>query len=434
MYETKAGHLIRLLGRDTDVNRLRLEDIVDYVQARRAETAHQHTIHKELLALYGALRLAKKQKRFRFEVDDLKIDGWESGYVPGDRFLSEAEYVKLEQSLAPKRRLRLRFHVLTGANLGESEKVSREHVDFERRVLTLPGTKTKYRHREIPFSALPELERLLHELVDSLPEEQEQLFEPWGNMRRDLTLACERIGIASVNTNDLRRTFCSWLAQRGVPVIVAAHLMGHGSTKMVETVYARIDHTTKNNAMALLGDISFGELGAPQLPQNFHKTLPTQDAQDASDRSRMDEEVEQALRSDAAKRRNALRKAKAPTPSDVGASVPRDRIELPTRGFSVRTEGRSEPNNVVQLVPPATPSAAKIAAVRRQIVANRTAAIDQLMLTLSVMREAESEEALASEAMVVGLAELVRNAALSQFDSPSEMVERLLTAIRAALA
>jgi hypothetical protein len=256
--------------------------------------------------------------------------------VPRERFLTETEYAKLEAAIAPKRRQRLRFHVLTGANLGESEKVSREHVDFDRRVLTIPGTKTKYRFREIPFSALPELDRLIHDIVDSLPEDQETLFDPWSNMRRDLSLACKLVGIANINTNDLRRTFCSWLAQRGVPMIVAAHLMGHGSTKMVEMVYARIDQSTKNKAMALLGDIAFGDLeAASDLPQNFHKNLPTQDASGASDRSDEDGEVERALRAAALKQRKDLQKATSPPPFDDGLDVPRDRIELPTRGFSV---------------------------------------------------------------------------------------------------
>jgi hypothetical protein len=82
MYKTKAGHLIRLLGRDTDVNKLTLESIVEYVMKRRAETASQHTIHKEVISLHGALRIAKKQKRYRGDVDELKIPGWEVGYVP----------------------------------------------------------------------------------------------------------------------------------------------------------------------------------------------------------------------------------------------------------------------------------------------------------------------------------------------------------------
>jgi hypothetical protein len=38
---------------------------------------------------------------------------------------------------------------------------------------------------------------------------------PWLNARRDLIAACHRICIRPVTPNDLRRTFASWLKQRG---------------------------------------------------------------------------------------------------------------------------------------------------------------------------------------------------------------------------
>src|SRR5215813_3753697 len=42
----------------------------------------------------------------------------------------------------------------------------------------------------------------------------------WHNVRRDLTIACQRAGIRPVSPNDLRRTFASWLKQRGVDSMV----------------------------------------------------------------------------------------------------------------------------------------------------------------------------------------------------------------------
>jgi integrase-like protein len=62
----------------------------------------------------------------------------------------------------------------------------------------------------------------------------------WPNVRRDLSAACRRAGIAKVTPNDLRRTFASWLLQAGESNFVVAKMMGHSSTKMVETIYGQL--------------------------------------------------------------------------------------------------------------------------------------------------------------------------------------------------
>ena len=69
------------------------------------------------------------------------------------------------------------------------------------------------------------------------------MFPRWSNnnMLRDLTLACGLAGIPPVSANDLRRTFATWLARAGVPILHVSKMMGHASTKMLEQVYARVE-------------------------------------------------------------------------------------------------------------------------------------------------------------------------------------------------
>ena len=43
-----------------------------------------------------------------------------------------------------------------------------------------------------------------------------------------------------MSPNDLRRTFASWLEQRGEDSLVVARLLGHKSTAMVERVYGHL--------------------------------------------------------------------------------------------------------------------------------------------------------------------------------------------------
>ncbi len=99
----------------------------------------------------------------------------------------------------------------------------------------------------------------------------------WGNVRRDLVVAVDRINareleaaekrrrkpsppIPHVTPNDLRRTFASWLkaCARPTPMLpdvdsmTVAHLLGHSSTRMVELVYGRLSETTYRRAIAAM--------------------------------------------------------------------------------------------------------------------------------------------------------------------------------------
>ena len=76
----------------------------------------------------------------------------------------------------------------------------------------------------------------------------------WGNVRRDLKVACRRAGIEpAITPNDLRRTFGSWLYnERGVDADKTGHMMGHTSGKMVRLVYGQISKETEREMMGLL--------------------------------------------------------------------------------------------------------------------------------------------------------------------------------------
>jgi integrase len=280
MYETKAGHLNRLIGHDTDINELDLDQhIRPYVDGRKKEKASQSTIHKELGVLYRALRAAGR--RFRGRIEDLKIRGFGPNYKPRSRWLPEEEYKRLEAQLPEQRRWHLRFFVLTGARQGEADRCELKHVDFERGLLTLPGTKTELSRRPIPFTAFPELEALLRELVAEVPEGETRLLPRWHNIRRDLADACAKAKIDRVSPNDLRRTFCSWLANRGVNTLAAAKLMGHASTRMVEQVYAQLHDDTLSQALGALEGLSLGPLnsvpasGTVQRAEGQNRTADT---------------------------------------------------------------------------------------------------------------------------------------------------------------
>ncbi len=100
-------------------------------------------------------------------------------------------------------------------------------VDLGRGWLHIPGTKTARSDRWVPIPAP------LNDLLAGVPEEERDgaVVERWANARRDLGLACDRVGIDRVSPTDVRRTYASWLKQAGTDSAVVAKLLGHSSTR-----------------------------------------------------------------------------------------------------------------------------------------------------------------------------------------------------------
>lgn len=253
----KGGHLVRLLGHATEITALTRDDLLSYVAQRRTEGASRHTAAKELWTLRAALRLLKRDGYYSGDPSALMPDGY-SGldglHTPRARWLTEREIGKLLRELGPDRRDWVLVAIGTGMRRGEMARLERRHVDLRARLLHVPGTKTAAAARTIPLgaTALPPLRRRLLRLRDP----KALIFGPWRNVGRDLPAACERAGIPACSPNDLRRTFASQAAQRGVPALTAARLLGHTSTRMVERVYARLDLGTLREAVARLPDCS----------------------------------------------------------------------------------------------------------------------------------------------------------------------------------
>ncbi len=296
MYSEKGGHILRLMG-EFDVNALTLDQSQDYINERLAEKAHRETVRKELVTLRRALTLANERGFLRADPRGL-IPRFRVRYVPRSRYLTEKELPKLLLALPANRRHWVALAVYTGSRASEVESLRWEHVDMKNARLLLSGTKTAKSRRWVPIAAP------LLRLLEAVDEEDRTgpVVEPWGNARRDLAVACQAAGIDRVSPNDLRRTFASWLKQRGVDSMVVARLLGHTTSRMVELVYGHLDDRTTAAAVSTL----------PAVPGSKWVA--------AGQRSR--------------RRVRRVRSAEGRNSSQV--SVPRVGIEPTTRGFSVR--------------------------------------------------------------------------------------------------
>lgn len=255
MYLGRAGHLTRVLGDKRNIAVLTEADTLDYWEKRSKEHASKHTTRLELRVLCQALRFCARKQLCKpvtlpgdlmpTELSQTKV------YVPKERWLPKAEYKALLLNLSAERRDYVVTLCNTGVRLGELYRLTAAHVDSPTKGdLDVPGRKTRRAQREVPMAddALEVLRRRakMHKTGPLFPE--------WGKLHRDMKAACKRAGIAPASPNDFRRTFASWLAIAGVPMLTTSRLLGHASTKMVEQVYAQLDRGALYEGVAVLNE------------------------------------------------------------------------------------------------------------------------------------------------------------------------------------
>lgn len=295
----KSRHLLRVFGEHKTCESFEPKDGTQYMHQRLREGAMLHTIQKEVRVLVQALRRARKLGAYHPKIDpgELRPDELEDVYIPRDRWLTPEDYRTLLDELAPRpgepgrpahedRRDYVAMWSLTGTRESELYGLQKSDIDFARKRWRCITTKTKGKGVSVRFIPLTPVAMEIVERRKHFPV----MFPRWGKCQRDLYRATLRIEARlnpghklaqrnakgepppkkervrppvpfdPVTPNDLRRTFASWLAQRGVPLLHAARLMGHGSTKMLEQVYAHLGDSTLDDAISLLPD------SAAQLP------------------------------------------------------------------------------------------------------------------------------------------------------------------------
>jgi integrase len=238
MLERHGQHFSRLLGRTTILDEIDAAAVDSYITKREAEGAVPHTVYKELSTLRGVLKSAKRRGEFRGDIAEI-VPEYSRRWTPGKRALTSGQLLQLLAVLPANRRALCAFIVATAADLACAFAARKADVDLATWRVAVHGTKTTARRRVVPV-ALP-FRAMLREAYDYLP------LEPWGNVRRDLAVACRRAGVPRVTPRDLRRTTGAILRNEyGVAPQYLAGVLGHADSRMVELVYGRL----KTDALA----------------------------------------------------------------------------------------------------------------------------------------------------------------------------------------
>lgn len=165
--------------------------------------------------------------------------------------LSLEDESKLLDAAAPHLRLIIVTALDTGMRLGELLHQFWEHIDFNRRVLSVTKSKTAGGEgREIPLT-----ERV-YALLASIRHPKGPVFtfneQPIGAVKTAWRAAMRRAGIPYRRFHDLRHTFNTRLMEAGVMQEIRRALMGHSPGKDVNSIYTHIELPVKREAIRKL--------------------------------------------------------------------------------------------------------------------------------------------------------------------------------------
>lgn len=176
-----------------------------------------------------------------------------------DRYLTADEarrlLVTLENDGNQSAAKAIRLLLLTGARRNEVTHAEWQHVDWTKKVLTVPVAKSG-KPRQIALNAAAlDLLRSIDRAAGSkfifpsaiTGNPSPSLYFPWNRIR---TAA----GLPGVRLHDLRHSFASFLVNKGVSLYIVQGLLGHTQPRMTQR-YAHLSPTTLGEAADLIGQM-----------------------------------------------------------------------------------------------------------------------------------------------------------------------------------
>jgi integrase len=227
-------HYERLVG-PISSRHITQQSLDEFILERGKEIS-KDTLNKDIRNLNTFLNWAMKN---RYVASDLVVKKIKVAQKPVTALYPRQVRDLIEQvSQYPTLRLRVLLAVTTGLRRGDIEAIKIGDIHFDRNTITTRNRKAKksMAERPVPEQIMTELSNY----VTTLPDRQESLFidrfspKKWKAIRR-------KAGFPKLKFHDLRRTFASLLAQRGVSTAVTQRLLEHSTPQLTNDIYTNVD-------------------------------------------------------------------------------------------------------------------------------------------------------------------------------------------------
>lgn len=266
IYKTIAGHLLHLVGKKQlkDVNGKTWDDFV----VKRSAEISSVSVNIEQRALKAMMNKAVEwsylEKSPFAESKNILVT-----QLP-PRYFTKEEFEKLIHLVEEEwLRQAIIFSISTGIRRGELINLRWTEADLGRRVIMIqssPSFRVKgNKTRVVPLSSVA-LEVILRQkeypgcpYVFSL--NRRQIDGNWmsGLFRRYVKQA--GLYEKKLHWHNLRSSFASWLVSGGVSLYAVSKLLGHSSTVLTQTHYARLAPETLHSTVELIsGELQEGEM------------------------------------------------------------------------------------------------------------------------------------------------------------------------------
>jgi len=227
-------HYERLIGCSSS-RHVTQQDLDEFILKRIKEVA-KDTLNKDIRNITAFLNWAAKN---RYVASDMKVKKIKVAQKPVTALFPKQvqDIIKLVSNYSTLR-LRVLLAVTTGLRRGDIEAIRIGDIHFDRNTITTNNRKAKkaMAERPIPEQIMAELSNY----VTTLPDGQVSLFadrfspKKWKAIRR-------KAGLPKLKFHDLRKTFASLLAQRGVSTAVTQRLLEHSTPQLTNDIYTNVD-------------------------------------------------------------------------------------------------------------------------------------------------------------------------------------------------
>jgi integrase len=227
-------HFERLVG--TTSSKEITQQNLDAFILKRTEEVEKNTLNKDIANLRAFLNWAVKR---RFVASGLEVRKVNVPQKPVTALsVQQVRDLLVATSKYPTLQRRVLLAVTTGLRRGDIEAIYIGDIHFDRNTIATRNRKAgkAMPERPVPEAAMNELAN--H--VTGLPDGQERLFldrfspKKWERVRKAM-------GLPDLRFHDLRKTFASLLAQRGVSTAVTQRLLEHSSPQLTNDVYTNVD-------------------------------------------------------------------------------------------------------------------------------------------------------------------------------------------------
>ena len=222
------------------------QNVIDDFILQRSPEVKRATLNKDLRNLKTFVYWCRRNRYLNgeLEIRELKIEERPVKSLNNTQVKNLLNTAKAYQSM----KIKILLALGTGLRRGDIESLTIIDLDFENNCIATTSKKTRKSMSSRPVSV--EVMTELSKYVSGLDVGQEKLFRAKFNYRQWRKI-CEKAELPGLKFHDLRRTFCSLLAQNGVSTAVTQRLLEHSSPNLTNKIYTNVDPVLRQSVNKL---------------------------------------------------------------------------------------------------------------------------------------------------------------------------------------